>query len=108
MALALLVFQQILFIAALLFVAQLVVGLFHWSARRANPIWRLFDLLLRPLVSTVRALLLRRVSERGASIVAFTLCLVLYLGAGFANRGLCLADLTRPGCERWVAARVAS
>jgi uncharacterized protein YggT (Ycf19 family) len=108
MAFVMLVVQQILFIAALLFVAQLVVGLFHWSARRSNPIWRLFDLLLRPLVWPVRALLPRRVAERGATIIAFTLCLVLYLAAGFANRDLCLADLSRPGCERWVAARAAS
>jgi uncharacterized protein YggT (Ycf19 family) len=105
MALVLLVVQQILFIAALLFVAQLVVGLFHWSARRSNPIWRLFDLLLKPLVNTVKAVLPRRLSERGAPWVAFWLCLVMYLAAGFANRDLCLADLSRAGCDRWVAAR---
>jgi uncharacterized protein YggT (Ycf19 family) len=105
MALVLLVVQQILFIAALLFVAQLGVGLFRWSARKANPIWRLFDLLLRPLVNMVRAVLPRRVSERGAPLVAFWLCLVLYLAAGFANRDLCRADLSRAGCDRWVAAR---
>jgi len=105
MALALLILQQLLFLAALFLLAQFVVALFDWRGRRSNAVWRLLVLLTRPLVAVVRRLSPRVVLDRHVPVAVFVLALVLYLTLGLLQRDVCRRDLAQAGCERWVAAR---
>jgi uncharacterized protein YggT (Ycf19 family) len=106
MAIALVILQTLLLLGALSLLGRLVVGLFNWPRRHDNPIYRLFGLLVAPLLWPLRRVLPRSWAA-GASlpILAFVLLLLGYLLVGFWHRDVCLADLKQPGCERWLRAR---
>ena len=105
MALALLIAQNLLFIAALAMVLQWVVGLFSWRNRHANPVYLMLSFVTAPAYRVVRAILPRGVAEARVPQLAFVLAAVGYLGLGFAHRDVCLPDLSQAGCGKWLAAR---
>lgn len=103
MALTLLILQQVLAIAGLALLAQLLVGAFNWGRRNQNPIYRLFQLIASPAVKLVRLVTPRFVLDQHIPIATFMLLFFLYLWLGIEQRNVCLKELSQPGCERWAA-----
>jgi uncharacterized protein YggT (Ycf19 family) len=105
LALLLLILHTLLFIAGLALFGQLLIGLFNWGRRGENVIYQLLAIVGRPMVRVARLVTPRLVLDQHLPVVAFLLCLFSYLAVGFAQRGVCLEDLSQPGCEKWMQAR---
>jgi uncharacterized protein YggT (Ycf19 family) len=105
MALALLVVQQIIMIAAFALLAQFLVGIFAWGRREANPIYRFFRLVASPFVKVMRLVTPKFVPDQHVPVAAFLFLSVMFLWIGFEQRDLCMRDLAASGCERWREAR---
>jgi uncharacterized protein YggT (Ycf19 family) len=105
LALLLLIVHTLLFIAGLALFGQFVVGLFNWGRRGENVIHQLLAIVGRPVVRAVRCITPRLVLDQHVPVVAFLLCVFGYLAVGFYQRGVCLDDLSQPGCAKWAQAR---
>ena len=55
----------------ILYVAQLLVGAFNWSARETNVIYRLLRFLTSPVTRAVRAITPAIIEDKHVPIVAF-------------------------------------
>jgi hypothetical protein len=101
MAMALLIIQQIIMIAALALAAQFIVGIFAWGRRDTNPIYRFFRLVASPFVKAMRLITPKFVPDQQVPIATFFLLTVVFLWLGLEQRDVCLKDLAAAGCERW-------
>ena len=77
-------------IAMLAMLGQAVLGLLAGAGRQANPVYRLFQTLTRPLYRAARWCAPRFVPERHLPLVAFGLCLNVWLLSTLAKFALCL------------------
>jgi uncharacterized protein YggT (Ycf19 family) len=66
-------------IAAMSIVAQLLVGLFAPSRRESNPIYRLFDIVTRPVNRTVRRIMPSVVLDQHLPLTSLFVLSVLWL-----------------------------
>jgi hypothetical protein len=105
LALLLLIVHTLFFIAGLALLGQLLVGLFGWRRRGENFVYQLFAIVGRPMVRAARFVTPRVVLDQHLPVVAFLMCLFGYLVVGYCQRGVCLEDLSQPGCEKWMRAR---
>jgi hypothetical protein len=77
-------------IALLAMLGQAALGLLAGAGRQANPVYRLFQALTRPLYRVARWCSPRFVPDRHVPLVAFGLCLNAWLLSTLAKIGLCL------------------
>ncbi len=63
----------------ILYVVQLLVGAFNWSARDTNVIYRLLRFLTSPVTRAVRAVTPAAVSDKYVPVVAFGLLFWIYI-----------------------------
>lgn len=66
-------------IAAMSLVAQMLVGLFSPSTREANPIYRLFSVITKPVNTAVRRIMPAFVLNQHIALVSLFLLLLLWL-----------------------------
>lgn len=104
MALYLLMAQTIVLVAALALLGQAMVGAFNWAKRRDNLLYRLFELIARPVVKLVRLISPKVVLDRHVPVAAFMLLAVVYFWLGFEHRDSCKAQMNQPSCEKWAEA----
>jgi hypothetical protein len=108
MALFLLLIQQVVMIAGLALIAQLLVGVFAWGRRESNPIYRFFRLLASPFVKLMRLITPKFVPDQHVPIATFSLLLVIFFWLGLEHRDACVKNLAAAGCERWREVREAN
>ena len=65
--------------ARMLYLAQLLVGVFNWPARENNVIYRLFRFLASPVTKAVRAITPEKIADKHVPVVAFALLFWLYV-----------------------------
>lgn len=104
MALYILMAQTLVLVAVLALLGQAMVGAFNWAKRRDNVLYRLFELIARPVVKLVRLISPKVVLDRHVPIAAFALLLVIYFWLGFEHRESCKAQLNQASCEKWAEA----
>lgn len=106
MALFLLILQQLLLVAGMALIGQLIVGIFNWGARQQNFIYQLLGRIASPVVWLARRVSPRVIVDQHVPAVAVFLVIVGYFGTGLWHRDVCLSDLRQAGCDRWVDARL--
>ena len=104
MALYILMAQTLVLVAALALLGQAMVGAFNWAKRRDNVLYRLFELIARPVVKLVRLVSPKVVLDRHVPIAAFALLLIVYFWLGFEHRDSCMGQVNQPSCEKWADA----
>jgi hypothetical protein len=104
MAYALLVAQTLVSVAAMALIGQLLVGAFNWPRRHENLVYRLFEIIARPVVKAVRWVTPKVVLDKHIPVGAFMLLLFAYFILGLEHRDVCKADVNQAGCEKWAAA----
>jgi uncharacterized protein YggT (Ycf19 family) len=97
----LLVAQTLVLVAGLALLGQLLVGAFNWTQRHNNLLYKLFELIARPVVKLVRLITPKVVIDRHIPVAAFTIALFAYFWLGFEHREACKARVDQPGCEKW-------
>ena len=104
MALYILMGQTLVLVAALALLGQAMVGAFNWGKRRDNLLYRLFELIARPVVKLVRLLSPKVVLDRHVPVAAFVLLWIVYFWLGFEHRDSCRVQVNQAGCEKWAEA----
>lgn len=104
MALFLLIAQTLVLVAGLALAGQGLVGAFNWSRRHNNLLYRLFELIARPVVKVFRLITPKVVLDRHIPVGAFFFLVFAYFWLGFEHRQACKADLGQPACEKWAEA----
>jgi hypothetical protein len=104
MALYILMAQTVVLVAGLALLGQAMVGAFNCAKRSDNLLYRLFELIARPVVKVVRVLSPKVVLDRHVPFAAFMLLVILYFWLGFEHRDSCRAQLNQPACEKWAEA----
>ena len=104
MALYILMAQTLVLVAVLALLGQAMVGAFNWAKRRDNVLYRLFELIARPVVKLVRLISPKVILDRHVPIAAFAFLLVIYFWLGFEHRESCKAQLNQASCEKWAEA----
>jgi uncharacterized protein YggT (Ycf19 family) len=69
----------------LVYLSQLVVGFFNWSARHNNPVYRFLGFLTSPITKAVRAITPGKVADRHVPVVAVFLLFWLSITIFFAR-----------------------
>ena len=73
------VVHNMVMLVGILYLCQLLVGVFNWPARENNVVYRLFRFLTSPVTKAVRAITPEKVADKHVPIVAFGLLFWLYL-----------------------------
>ena len=73
------VVHNMVMLVGILYLAQLLVGVFNWPARENNVVYRLFRFLTWPVTKVVRAITPHKVADKHVPSVAFGLLFWLYL-----------------------------
>ena len=73
------VLHNMVMLVGILYLAQLLVGVFNWPARENNVVYRLFRFLTWPVTKVVRAITPHKVADKHVPFVAFGLLFWLYL-----------------------------
>lgn len=73
-------------VAGLSLLAQGTVGLLAGSRRGDNPIYRLFQVVTRPVLLLLRRLLLGRVADRQLPAIAFFLLFWLWIALAYLRK----------------------
>ncbi len=104
MALFLQITQTLVLVAALALAGQGLVGVFNWPQRRNNLLYRLFELIARPVVKLFRLITPKVVLDRHIPVGTFLFLVFAYFWLGFEHRQACKGQLEQPACEKWAAA----
>lgn len=73
------VVHNMVMLVGILYLAQLLVGVFNWPARENNVAYRLCRFLTSPVTKAVRAITPHKVADKHVPFVAFGLLFWLYL-----------------------------
>lgn len=73
------VVHNMVMLIGILYLCQLLVGVFNWSARESNVVYRLFRFLTSPVTRAVRAITPDKVADKHVPVVAFALLFWLYI-----------------------------
>ena len=73
------VLHNMVMLVGILYLAQLLVGVFNWPARENNVVYRLFRFLTWPVTKVVRAMTPHKVADKHVPFVAFGLLFWLYI-----------------------------
>lgn len=77
--------HNMVMLIGIVYIAQLVTGVFNWPARENNPVYRLFRFLVSPVTRAVRAITPAKIADRHVPVVAFALLFWLYIVLIFAR-----------------------
>lgn len=99
-----LVAQTLVGVAGMALLGQLLVAAFNWRRRTDNLLYRLFELIARPVVKLVRLVTPKVVLDRHIPIGAFMVLFFAYFWLGFEHREACKAQVNQAGCAKWAAA----
>ncbi len=69
----------------MVYLAQLIVGIFNWPARHNNPIYRLLGFLASPVTKAVRFITPEKIADRHVPVVAVFLLFWLSVAIFFAR-----------------------
>lgn len=75
-------------VALLSLLGQGALAVLAGSRRAENPVYRLFEIVVRPAIVLARLLLPRRFAERRLAVWAFCLMLTLWLSLAYLKRWL--------------------
>jgi hypothetical protein len=87
-------------IAGLAYVAMFVVGIFAWSKRLGNPVYKFFDVVASPVTKLARLGTPAAVSDAHTRVVGFFLVIVLWFVAVFEIAQICAATPTAAYCQQ--------
>ena len=73
------VVHNMVMLVGILYLAQLLVGVFNWPARENNVVYCMFRFLTSPVTKAVRAITPKKVADKHVPFVAFGLLFWLYL-----------------------------
>ena len=73
------VVHNMVMLIGILYICQLLVGVFNWPARENNVIYRLFRFLSSPVTRAVRAITAEKIADKHVPLVAFGLLFWLYV-----------------------------
>jgi uncharacterized protein YggT (Ycf19 family) len=73
------VVHNMVMLIGLVFIAQGMVAAFNWSARQANPVYRLLQFLTSPVTKFARLVSPRAIEDRFMPLVAFMILFWLYV-----------------------------
>lgn len=76
-------------VALLSLLGQGAVGLLSGARRESNPIYRLFQVVTRPVIVLTRRLLPKAILDRHVPVVAFFLSFWLWIVLAYVKRLLC-------------------
>ena len=77
--------HNMVMLIGILYIGQLLVGIFNWPARHNNVVYRLFGFLTSPVTKAVRAITPAKVADQHVPIVACFLLFWLYIALFFAR-----------------------
>jgi uncharacterized protein YggT (Ycf19 family) len=73
------VVHNMVMLVGIIYIAQLITGVFNWPARENNPIYRLFRFLASPVTKAVRVITPAKIADKHVPVVAFALLFWLYI-----------------------------
>jgi|GEM_PF-921152 len=73
------VVHNMVMLIGIIYVAQFVTGIFNWSGRENNPVYRLLRFLVSPVTRTVRVITPSRIADQHVPVVAFALLFWIYV-----------------------------
>ena len=73
------VVHNMVMLIGIVYLCQLLVGVFNWPARNNNVIYRLFRFLTSPVTRAVRAITPQQIADQHVPVVAFGLLFWLYI-----------------------------
>jgi hypothetical protein len=71
--------HNMVMLIGIVYIAQLVTGIFNWPARENNVVFRLLRFLLSPVTRAVRFITPAKIADKHVPIVAFALLFWLYI-----------------------------
>lgn len=71
--------HNMVMLVGIIYLAQLLTGIFNWPGRENNPIYRLFRFLASPVTRAVRFITPDKIADRHVPVVAFAMLFWLYL-----------------------------
>lgn len=72
------VVHNMVMLVGMLYLGQLLIGIFNWQAREANPVYRLLRFLVSPVTQATRLVTPARIADRYVPVVAFVLLFWVY------------------------------
>ena len=73
------VVHNMVMLIGIVYLCQLLVGIFNWPAREHNVIYCLFRFLTSPVTRAVRAITPEKIADKHVPLVAFGLLFWLYI-----------------------------
>ena len=73
------VVHNMVMLIGIVYIAQFVTGVFNWSGRHKNVVYRLLGFLLSPVTQAVRAITPAKIANQHVPVIAFALMFWLYL-----------------------------
>ena len=73
------VVHNMVMLVGIIYMGQLLVGVFNWPARENNVIYRSFRFLASPVTRAVRAITPKQIADRHVPLVAFALLFWIYI-----------------------------
>lgn len=71
--------HNMVMLIGIVYIAQLVTGIFNWPARENNVVFRLLRFLLSPVTRAVRYITPAKIADKHVPIIAFALLFWLYI-----------------------------
>ncbi len=63
----------------IIYIAQLITGIFNWPARENNVVYRLFRFLASPVTKAVRYITPEKIADKHVPVVAFAMLFWIYI-----------------------------
>jgi uncharacterized protein YggT (Ycf19 family) len=104
-AFLLVILKALIEIAGLALIGQFIVGIFAWSRRRENVIYRLFETIASPVTKLVRLITPKVVLDQHIPVAAFFLLVFAWLAVVYGISRSCANDPQQPSCARLQQAR---
>jgi hypothetical protein len=87
-------------IAGLAYLAMFVVGIFSWSKRLGNPVYRFFDVVASPVTKLMRLITPAAVSDGHTRVVGFFFVIIVWFVSLFEIAQICRAAPDTPHCVK--------
>lgn len=105
MAFFLIVLKALIEVAGLALLGQFIVGIFAWSRRHDNVIYRLFELIASPVTKLVRLITPKVVLDQHIPLAAFFVLVFAWLAVVYGISRSCANDPQQASCARLQQAR---
>ncbi len=98
MAFVLVIIKAVLEVAALALFAQFLVGVFAWGRRKANPVYRLFEIVSGPMTRLTRLVTPKVVVDRHIPLATFLLIVFAWVIVLVELASSCRSDPAQQAC----------